>query len=515
VKTRELIGERTPSVHEIADAVGGEFAVAPSERSESEVVYYDTFDALLRGRGLALVHEHGRLSLQDRLTAAEVQEQPRAEVPSGPLLGIALEPSRLRDALVAIVQERALLPLVHLHERTDALRVLDSLEKTVARIGVVTPELVSNAGLRTPLRARVRLSSVRGYDNELERTAALLADSLALSAPDLSLFDEALIAAGTSLEGASTKIEVAMNPKDRADAAAVRVLRRLLEVMDDNLPGTLADTDSEFLHDYRVAVRRTRSVQRQLACVFEPGQLATTRSEFRWLQLATGDARDLDVYVLGFDSMRELLPESIREDIEPLRTVLRGRRLAARREMAHALRTDRAKALRADWEDLLGSLVESSAADRPCAERPIGEVSSQRIRRVYGGMLRMGRAIEASSPPEDFHELRKKGKELRYLLELFGAPLHDEAVVRPMVKTLKGLQDVLGRHQDREVQVTKLRTLADEVSVLPGGTAALMAMGVLIERLYEDAMKARGEFAESFATFSSAEQRRLVKETFR
>jgi hypothetical protein len=42
-----------------------------------------------------------------------------------------------------------------------------------------------------------------------------------------------------------------------------------------------------------------------------------------------------------------------------------------------------------------------------------------------------------------------------------------------------------------------------------------MAMGVLIERLHEDAMTARAEFAETFATFSSAEQRRLVKETFR
>ena len=129
--------------------------------------------------------------------------------------------------------------------------------------------------------------------------------------------------------------------------------------------------------------------------------------------------------------------------------------------------------------------------------------------------LRMGAAIDQASPPQDYHELRKKGKELRYLLELFGAPLHDEGVVRPMIRALKGLQDVLGRHQDREVQVSKLRSLADEVSAMNGGSEALMAMGVLIERLQQDAAVARAEFAESFATFSSAEQRRLVMETFR
>ncbi len=33
----------------------------------------------------------------------------------------------------------------------------------------------------------------------------------------------------------------------------------------------------------------------------------------------------------------------------------------------------------------------------------------------------MGGAIDESSPAEAYHELRKKGKELRYLLELFGA----------------------------------------------------------------------------------------------
>jgi hypothetical protein len=41
-----------------------------------------------------------------------------------------------------------------------------------------------------------------------------------------------------------------------------------------------------------------------------------------------------------------------------------------------------------------------------------------------------------------------------------------------------------------------------------------MAMGVLIERLERDAAAARGEFADSFAEFASAEQRRLVKDTF-
>ena len=41
----------------------------------------------------------------------------------------------------------------------------------------------------------------------------------------------------------------------------------------------------------------------------------------------------------------------------------------------------------------------------------------------------MGAAIDDDSPAADYHELRKKGKELRYLLELFAVNLFDEEVV--------------------------------------------------------------------------------------
>ena len=285
--------------------------------------------------------------------------------------------------------------------------------------------------------------------------------------------------------------------------------------MDDNLAGTIADTDSEFLHDYRVAIRRTRSVQREFAGAFEPGELARMRAEFRWLQQATGDARDLDVYVLGFDDLQALVPEYMRADLEPLRVGAAGppaRRPT--RDDPGAAQRPRHRVCGASGRPCS---TRSSSARTPIGRtprRPIGEVASRRIRKVYGRMLQMGAEIDAASPPERYHELRKKGKELRYLLELFGVPLHDEAVVKPMIRTLKGLQDVLGRHQDREVQIGAVRSLADEVSALPGGPAALMAMGVLIERLEADAAAARGEFAAAFAAFAGAEQRGLVRRTF-
>jgi CHAD domain-containing protein len=159
--------------------------------------------------------------------------------------------------------------------------------------------------------------------------------------------------------------------------------------------------------------------------------------------------------------------------------------------------------------------VAAGRTDAPeAAAAPIRDSAGTRIAKVYRRMVKDGRAIDDSSPPEALHELRKKGKELRYLLELFGSELFPGEVVKPMVKTLKALQDVLGRHQDREVQAAMLRELREEVSALPGGPGALMAMGLLVDRVGADQRAARGEFTDTFAAFASKAQRKLVKETF-
>jgi len=146
--------------------------------------------------------------------------------------------------------------------------------------------------------------------------------------------------------------------------------------------------------------------------------------------------------------------------------------------------------------------------------RPIAEVAGRRIRTVYGRMVTDGRVIDEDSPAEQLHDLRKRGKELRYLLELFGG-LWPASVVKPMVKSLKGLQDVLGTHQDREVQADSLRSLADDLAGMPGGPDALLALGVLVDLLGGEQRSARAGFAERFAAFAAPGQRKLVKATFR
>jgi CHAD domain-containing protein len=390
------------------------------------------------------------------------------------------------------------------------MSVLDGERKTVVRLALEETSLTGPAGKVSPLRPRLRITAVRGYDSERHSVLLTLEQDLGFKPADEPLVDEAIRVAGGVPGGVPSKIEVPLRGEQRADSAAAAVLGALLGVIEANLEGTIEDLDSEFLHDLRVSVRRSRAVQRELKGVFAPAELAHFRAEFRWLQQVSGDARDLDVHVLEFGAMRALVPDPMQDDLEPLLDVLQARRVKAHAQLVRDLRSGHTTQLLSSWRAFLDRLEEGDETERPDAARPIGQVAGERIRKVYRRMVRMGEAIDESSPAEDYHELRKKGKELRYLLELFGAPLYPGEIVKPMIKTLKGLQDVLGRHQDREVQVALLRSLGPEV----GEPAALMAMGALIGRLADDERAARGEFAGRFAEFASKEQRRLVKETF-
>jgi CHAD domain-containing protein len=261
-------------------------------------------------------------------------------------------------------------------------------------------------------------------------------------------------------------------------------------------------------------VRRARSVLRELRGVHPPAERAHLRAELRWVQGLTGPLRDLDVQLLEWDELTAALPPGSAADLAPLHELLSRRRAVALREMRRGLRGRRFAECLVEWRALAeGATGAGPAADRPRAGMPIEAVAADRIRSVYRRMVRDGRQIDDESPAEALHDLRKRGKELRYLLELFGS-LFPGSVVKPAVSALKGLQDVLGRFQDRAVQAELLRAMGDELAAEPGGPRALMAVGLVVEALHADQAAAREAFAGRFQVFASPEQREVMRGSF-
>jgi CHAD domain-containing protein len=473
----------------------------------------DTFDGRLRATGLAAERSVERGDTREMTLREPGAPAREAQVPAAErYLAEDLPPGPLRDRLAPALGVRALLPLVRVRSRTRALAVLNRDAKTVVRLELEDAEIVGNGAAR--LAPRLRVQPVLGYDKAFARTARVLTAELGLAEAEAPLLDQALAAAGDRPRAALSTAAAGLARGTRADDAAGKVLMRLADVADQNVPGTLADLDTEFLHDLRVSVRRSRSVLREMRGVFPTAERAHLRTELSWLQALTGPVRDLDVQLLEWRKLTASLSDERRADVGPLHGLLSGRRTAEFRVLERGLRSRRFTDAMNDWRALAGlEPAPASAPERPLAGVAIEVVAGDRIRSVHRRMVRDGSAIDDASPPEALHDLRKRGKELRYLLELFGS-VFPAAVVKPMVSTLKAMQDVLGRFQDRAVQAELLRGLGDELAAKEGGPQALMALGLVEEGLLADQHAARAGFAERFQRFAAPEQRALVRDTF-
>jgi CHAD domain-containing protein len=500
-----------PALRELLGAHFDLVAEPPSRRTFTVV---DTADRRVRDAGGELVLEPGRtaptLELRPQAGAAPV----RAEVGRAKRwMADDLPAGALRDQLTPVIEMRALLPLARVEADVQALHVRNRDEKTVVRLRVATHAALDTGGQPVPLPPRVEVTGVLGYPKPLARVVDVLTGDAGLVDAPASLADEAIAAAGGDPGGIRTKPRIELRPGQRTDRAAVAVLDDMADMVEANLPGTLADLDTEFLHDLRVAVRRSRSVLRELKHAFAAGPLEPQRDALKWIQAVTGPQRDLDVQLLEWDTLAAELPDERRAALDPVRDLLVRRRAASLRALRRELRGAAFRQAWTSYRAFLGGDL-GPVRDRPDAKRPVDEVAGRRIRKVYGKMVELGSAIDQDSPADDLHDLRKRGKELRYLLELFGG-LWPRSIVKPMVASLKDLQNVLGTHQDKEVQAAQLRELAVELAGQTGGPEALLALGVLVDRLGEQQHEARDSFAERFAAFSAPERRKLVRATFR
>jgi CHAD domain-containing protein len=278
------------------------------------------------------------------------------------------------------------------------------------------------------------------------------------------------------------------------------VLHVFLTTVEANVRGVIADIDTEFLHDLRVAVRRARSTIKLAGDVLpQADTVAQLADDLKWLGDATTPTRDLDVYLLGVPRMAGSLRAARPADLDPFRAHLGARRADAFARLVSDLESPR-------FTTVLGRWRAEAAVDRWAspAEPTAAEFGAARLRRAHRRVLRLGSNIDSWSPPEQLHTLRKRCKELRYLLEIFERtePSHTR---KRMLPVLKALQECLGEFQDSEVQAGKIRTFAAEM-MATGTTppAALLAMGELAAQLDTHQQHARATFAGIFTRFAEA-----------
>ncbi|MBD3220283.1 CHAD domain-containing protein [bacterium] len=478
----------------VAAALAGDETLEAEPSREYRVRFFDTFDWRLHRAGRTLQRHDGSWQLIDLDRDAVVAEDPARPGP-WPRFAWDLDPDgELRRPLGKLMKMRALLHLVTAGCVRERWVVRNRDAKIILRLALTgfTPE---KPAVDTRLRV-LEIHPLRGYERPA-RLADEAATRLGLAPMTGSLLDELLVTVGLEPRGYTSKFRVDMAPTLSAIEAFAVIGRHLLHTIRQNESGLRADIDTEFLHDFRVAIRRQRSAFNHFRGVVDPAALAPYAERLADLGRRTGPLRDLDVYLLDRERYRSLIPAELRDGLEP-----RFERLAAERgrELAQLRRTLGS----AEYRDLMRGWSDFLADPPPggLAAISILDLARKRLRKRHARVLRDGRAIGPDSPDEALHRLRIQCKKLRYLLE-FTASVFPAGEVDDLISHLKGLQDNLGEFNDLSVQRADLRSaLASPSGRGQARVQEAAALGGLLTALHARHHEVRDEFAAAFADFA-------------
>jgi CHAD domain-containing protein len=527
------------------------FAILPEATRELSDTYYDTVDWRFYRAGYALrVRRDGKgvEATMKSLSPAEDGLRRRREI-SEPLTSAG--PKTLMKArgpvgerLRALVGSRDLRPLfeVRTHRRTFAIRpdgsadadgssgqiVEDATgnirrrEETLsadeilvdatggihrrgsgAALGEValdSSEISGEAEATRLQRVEVEVEETSELHDGLGRFVDELRSSQGLRPAGVSKFEAGLSASGLRPDGApelgSTEIDATLS----AGEVALAVLRRHFAAMLDNEPGVRLGEDPEDLHDMRVATRRLRATLK-LYADFLPKRAWRFERDLRWVGDSLGEVRDLDVHLERLARERWC-----GEALEGVIAVLQERRGEARRRMLGMLDSGRCERLLSGFAGML------RRGRIPAPTGPILEVAPRLVRRRYEKARKATAGLSEYSPPEAFHDLRKKGRRLRYALEPLQG-IYGESSEK-MVEMLKQLQDDLGEHQDLVVAVAMLREQG-VTGRLPPQT--IFSMGSMAGRYAREAAEIRAvvPYSKPFRAFSKGKEWKKLRKAIK
>lgn len=474
-------------------------------REHTLKTYYDSFDWRLYSNGIICEVNSAKknaLFLLRELAGNAIIAN--IDIKKIPVFSKQFSQVKIRNILDPVLEMRALLAVCTLEYENFQVNIINKDEKTVLRLFVEEYPCLHCC--------RVFLQPVKGYDKCTEHIISLITGKLELTPVDTPILLAALAQQGRRPKDYAAKLNINLAPDMRADVASKYIYSHLLKIIKANEQGVIADTDSEFLHDFRVAIRKTRSGLSQLKGVLPSLVNARFSEFFSWLGQVTGPTRDLDVYLLNFEGYKNSLPISIRDDLNPLHDFLIAKQQKAQRDLAKMLNSEKYLGTLFAWEQFLKEESCQYSVETH-AKLTIKQLADLRLWKIYRRVVQEGDAITDYSKPEALHELRKSCKKLRYLMEFFES-LYPKKAIKRLLSHLKALQEVLGAFQDHQVQEAQLRQFSEEMLAANVPVNTFLAMGVLIQHLDKERENIREGFKAAFMVFREPENHKLFDTLF-
>lgn len=443
-----------------------ESAIAGPAQNELETIYYDTpgLDLFRAGQFLRVRHTGDKYiqALKSRGSAfAGLETRRESECEIGderPNVALIVDPPPcLSDPGVA----RALRATV----RTTFTRAIWMIATgDGGRIELAYDRGFIHAGDRRLPLCELELELKQGQAADVFDFALALGAALPLRTGDESKAVRGFRAVEGRPPDWSKAAKVGHADTDTAEDAFVRIVAACLEQMSANRICAAEGASPEGVHQYRVGIRRLRSVLAITSKLIGGDERMAIRGELRWLADQLGPARDIDVFVdeiLG-PIIDYFGPES---DVVTVRALAEARTITDYRRVRRALMSRRALRLiltMGRWVARRAWRMDASKSMIARLDQPVGDFAASVLDKRHRRLHRLGASLEHRTV-DDLHRLRIEIKKQRYAVEHFASLFASRAVQRYLL-SLKALQDALGTLNDAAVAH---RILDDLLAGLP------------------------------------------------
>ncbi|MHC4399485.1 MAG: CHAD domain-containing protein [Planctomycetota bacterium] len=232
-----------------------------------------------------------------------------------------------------------------------------------------------------------------------------------------------------------------VSPQDSVSQAARRVLRARLATVWHWLPlaAERSEEDVEYVHRLRVATRRATAALRMFREFAAGARYRAVKQHLRRIRRAANDARDLDVMGERFARL------AVGNGDGPSGTIL-GRIGVSRQRAQDPLAALFRQLSKERFDRQIDALIEDVRFQPSRKREPkFGREARRYLRRAVKKFLKASRGDLAD--PMALHELRIRGKELRYTMEIV-AGAFAEAFRGVLYPRIEELQDHLGTIND-------------------------------------------------------------------
>lgn len=473
----------------LLDVIAKSYKIEQIKVIEGDFHFYDTFGFRLYFNKLCLYRNENVIYFQGK----GLKEILSYKIPDNNLdfhFWWDINDDTIRKTLKNIIDVRALNEIFKINIIARDYNIYNADDKIIATLSTFDfPKLYSTL---------VRINRLKGYKKEANNIKLMIENGKSFKIKNILKF--IFEKSGVAVSKYTTKINVSIKKDDTTCSATKEILKNMLNLMEINIPGIKSQIDTEFLHDFRVALRRTRTAITQLKGIFKEEYTQPFNKGFSDITNRTNGARDLDIQYLSLIELKFNVPDKLKPGIIILLNHLDTLRNKEYNKLAKFLITQRFNNLLNKWRKFIE--ISELAHSGENGLKPVGQVAPYYI---YEASKRVSKkyqtAVKDFNPP-NMHKLRIACKKLRYILEFF-SPLYCEAIYEKVIESLKTLQDTLGLYQDVEVQKKMLSDIVDELSKNGNAsTDVFMTAGYIFRLLEEKQQKSTTNFLEYFDNFS-------------